>query len=216
MAHKRRANYIPNRPPSCIAALPRTTPELTIAYRIYGPGFDSIEELRHTATELMNNSEKSRERIREIMGALGYDRDSWKEFHDLTNKSKALYEAEILRMEEEDKRHNIKLEQERKAAEVRKAFRDRSWEEVREGSEKEGTRKAKKRHAEDEAGCTTSSIKRARTDHGIVSAQETSHTTQPGHQKQESKKVKETQELRNGQEIVVIVIDDSDDEATEH
>lgn len=226
MAHKRRKDYVPNRPPSCLAGLPRSTTELKIAYRIYGPGFCNVEGLRITASELMNSSsESSRDRLRGIMGDLGYDRHSWNEFYDLTVKSKALYEKEILRMEEADQKHAIMLEEQKAAEEVRKAARDKNrslsakaealatsleepW-----GSQNEDARNNKKRRVEVEDISTTSSVKRRRIDHGMASADKTSLRNKPCDQDQESKKVKEIQEVRDGLLITVMVIeDDSDDE----
>lgn len=103
---KAAAGYIHDRPAASTASLPRHTPALQLAYRIYGLGLGHRDDLVATATAL----HADRATQADLMRTLGIAPGDWTQWNTTANQAFHDYAAEIERMAAVDAEEQARAE----------------------------------------------------------------------------------------------------------
>lgn len=111
-----RDDYVFNRPAPAIAALPRATEDLLVAYRIFSPGLGKLVDLDAISTSVSKSIEGGS--CDDLMQSLGVG--SSNELRELCKKSYNMYAAEIKRMIAVEEAEAAKLAAKLAAHEARK------------------------------------------------------------------------------------------------
>lgn len=111
-----REDYVFNRPAPAIAALPRATEDLLVAYRIFSPGLGKLADLDEISASVLQGVEDGS--CDDLMQGLGVG--SSIELRELCKKSYNVYAAEIKRMIAVEEAEANKLAEKLAAREARK------------------------------------------------------------------------------------------------